>query len=75
MNVKIRDRHGEHADPNLPICDHGDHVLRIGDKLTVDSKIGETTIAEIVIEWTAVTEITIVVNSLDYLIEKAKRGE
>lgn len=71
IKAEFADRHGEHIDPELPLCWHGTRDLRIGDKYICDAILGaDEKLCEIEIEVLGDNHIRVVVNHLDYLLAK-----
>lgn len=75
MKVKLRDRHGEHVNESLSLCNHEEYTLGPRDKLIFDSRIGNTVYCQVELVYDKKNEITLIINHLDYLIEKAKLGQ
>lgn len=77
MTVDFYDRHAEHIDPDLPLCDHRSYKLEIGDTLNgiVEMDIQASLVltgvieakAEFSIELVEPNRIRVVVNMPDYL--------
>jgi len=75
MKINFYDRHAEHADPNVPLCEHGqDFVLRVGDTFTGSINMGSEVLAEVEIVCKGKDRCDVIINQLEYLIAKAKRS-
>lgn len=81
MKIELADRHAEHVDESLPLCDHRTfHGVRWGDTFTceasfespgwlVTSKLMEVK-AEVEVHLVSENFIRIIVNHADYLAAK-----
>jgi hypothetical protein len=75
IEAKFYDRHGEHIDPTIPLCEHGPKKqLIVGDRFVATAEIGSQTVCEIVIEVVGRNKIEIIVNHLDYIIAREVRA-
>ena len=77
MTIDFYDRHAEHIDPDIPLCDHRSYVLNVGDsfngmvEMDIQGSLVSSGIihaeAEFVIEFVEPNRIKVVVNMPDYL--------
>ena len=86
LRVEFYDRHAEHAlDPELPLCDHQNFALNVGDTFTgrvmldVDEILLRARIIDPVLEvellYLEEGKIRVVINMPDYLTAKARLAE
>lgn len=72
LTVEARDRHGEHVHSE-DLCDHQNHRLLPGDKFVYDILIGNSTFAQVELEYVEKGRIRLIVNQPDYLLERYKK--
>ena len=70
--VEARDRHGEHAH-NDDLCDHDDYTLYPRDRFVYDIKFGDTTFAQVELEYVEQGRLRLIINQPDYLLERYKK--
>jgi hypothetical protein len=74
LHVETYDRHGEHVDPEVPLCEHGDLNFYPGDTFKFNMMLGNEIVGQFEMEYPKKGELRVVMNHLDYLIAKAKRS-
>jgi flagellar basal body P-ring protein FlgI len=75
LKIRFRDRHAEHVDESIPLCDHNDHTIFTGDKFVGMLRHGGIVIAEVELVIEANGEVEFTLNHTDYLIERRIKEE
>jgi hypothetical protein len=80
LHIDFYDRHAEHIDPNIPLCNHKSYILYLGETFrgTAEMSITETFVSsgiikansEFEIKFVKPNRIQVVVNMPDYLAAK-----
>lgn len=77
LKIDLYDRHAEHIDPNVPLCNHRTYVLRLGDffhgiaEMDISASLHSSGIidgkAEFSIEFVDPDRIRVVIDMPDYI--------